>query len=31
LVDNYQHLSSLAGQLVFMQHPAHASRLPAIL
>ena len=31
LVDNYQTLSSLAGQLVFMQHPAHASRLPAIL
>ena len=31
LADNYQHLSSLAGQLVFMQHPAHASRLPAIL
>lgn len=31
LVDNYQHLGSLAGQLVFMQHPARASRLPAIL
>ena len=31
LVDNYQHLSSLAGQLAFMQHPARASRLPAIL
>jgi len=31
LVDNYQHLSSLAGQLVFMQHPDRASRLPAIL
>jgi hypothetical protein len=31
LVDNYQHLSSLAGQLVFMQYPARASRLPAIL
>jgi hypothetical protein len=31
LVDNYQHLSSLAGHLVFMQHPARASRLPAIL
>ena len=31
LVDNYQHLSSLAGQLVFMQHPARVSRLPAIL
>jgi len=31
LVDNYQHLSSLAGQLVYMQYPARASRLPAIL
>jgi hypothetical protein len=31
LVDNYQHLSSLAGHLAFMQHPARASRLPAIL
>jgi hypothetical protein len=31
LVDNYQHLSSLAGQLVFMQYPSRASRLPAIL
>jgi hypothetical protein len=31
LADNYQHLSSLAGQLVFMQYPARASRLPAIL
>ena len=31
VVDNYQQLSNLAGQLVFMQHPAQASRLPAIL
>jgi hypothetical protein len=31
LVDNYQHLSSLAGQLAFILHPARASRLPAIL
>ena len=31
LADNYQRLSSLAGQLVFMQHPDRASRLPAIL
>ena len=31
LVDNYQHLSSLAGQLVFMQRPDRISRLPAIL
>ena len=31
LVDNYQHLSSLAGQLAFLQYPARASRLPAIL
>ena len=31
LLDNYQHLSSLAGQLVFMQYPTRASRLPAIL
>jgi hypothetical protein len=31
MVDNYQQLSSLAGQLVFMQHPDRASRLPAVL
>jgi hypothetical protein len=31
LVDNYQHLSSLAGQLAFLQHPARACRFPAIL
>jgi hypothetical protein len=31
LLDNYQHLSSLAGQLVCMQYPTRPSRLPAIL
>jgi len=31
LADNYQHLSTLAGHLVFMQHPNRASGLPAIL
>jgi hypothetical protein len=31
LVDSYQRLSSLAGQLVVMEHPARAARLSAAL
>jgi hypothetical protein len=31
LVDNYQHLSGLAGQLALMQHPSQAARLSALL
>jgi hypothetical protein len=31
LADNYQHLSTLAGQLTLMQHPAQAARLLTLL
>jgi hypothetical protein len=31
LADNYQHLSTLAGQLTLMQHPAQAARLLTFL
>jgi hypothetical protein len=31
LADNYQHLSTLAGQLTLMQHPAQSARLSTLL